>query len=72
MLLNHAFEVLMANRVELNTDARNLRSQRAMERLDAVRDGVLRCHMVTRDGFVRDTVIIPSRCATGQPRRSGF
>jgi N-acetyltransferase len=56
LLLNHAFEVLLANRVELNTDARNLRSQRAMERLGAVRDGVLRCHMVMRDGFVRDTV----------------
>jgi RimJ/RimL family protein N-acetyltransferase len=56
LLLGHAFETLMANRVELNTDARNLRSQRAMERLGAVRDGVLRCHMVMRDGFVRDTV----------------
>ena len=56
LLLNHAFETLLANRVELNTDARNLTSQRAMERLGAVRDGVLRCHMVMRDGFVRDTV----------------
>ncbi|MGO4210157.1 GNAT family N-acetyltransferase [Terriglobus sp. 2YAB30_2] len=56
LLLNHAFEVLTANRVELNTDARNLRSQRAIERLGAKRDGVLRCHMVMRDGFVRDTV----------------
>jgi len=56
LLLNHAFETLLANRVELNTDARNLRSQRAMQRLGAVRDGVLRCHTVMRDGFVRDTV----------------
>lgn len=56
LLLTHAFETLLANRVELNTDARNLRSQRAMERLGAVRDGVLRCHTVMRDGFVRDTV----------------
>jgi RimJ/RimL family protein N-acetyltransferase len=55
LLLSHAFEKLRANRVELNTDARNLRSQRALERLGAVRDGVLRCHMVMRDGFVRDT-----------------
>ena len=57
LMLNHAFETLLANRVELNTDARNVRSQRAIERLGAVRDGVLRCHTIMRDGFVRDTVI---------------
>jgi RimJ/RimL family protein N-acetyltransferase len=56
LLLNHAFETLLANRVELNTDARNLRSQHAMERLGAVRDGVLRSHTIMRDGFVRDTM----------------
>lgn len=56
LLLHHAFETLLANRVELNTDARNLRSQRAMERLGAVRDGVLRSHTIMRDGFVRDTM----------------
>jgi N-acetyltransferase len=56
LLLSHAFEILQANRVELNTDSRNLRSQRAIERLGAVRDGVLRCHVIMRDGFVRDTV----------------
>ena len=56
LMLNHAFETLLANRVELNTDARNVRSQRAMDRLGAVRDGVLRCHTIMRDGFIRDTV----------------
>ncbi len=56
LMLSHAFETLLANRVELNTDARNLRSQRAMERLGALRDGVLRSHTIMRDGFVRDTV----------------
>jgi RimJ/RimL family protein N-acetyltransferase len=56
LMLNHAFEMIFANRVELNTDARNVRSQRAMERLGAVRDGVLRCHTIMRDGFVRDTM----------------
>ena len=56
LLLHHAFETLLANRVELNTDARNLQSQRAMERLGAMRDGVLRCHTIMRDGFVRDTM----------------
>jgi RimJ/RimL family protein N-acetyltransferase len=56
LMLNHAFESISANRVELNTDARNVRSQRAIERLGGVRDGVLRCHTIMRDGFVRDTV----------------
>jgi RimJ/RimL family protein N-acetyltransferase len=56
LLLNRAFEGILANRVELNTDARNIRSQRAIERLGAVRDGVLRCHTIMRDGFVRDTM----------------
>jgi len=56
LMLNHAFDMIVANRVELNTDARNVRSQRAIERLGAVRDGVLRCHTIMRDGFVRDTV----------------
>jgi N-acetyltransferase len=55
-MLNHAFETLLANRVELNTDSRNVRSQHAIERLGAVRDGVLRCHTIMRDGFVRDTM----------------
>jgi RimJ/RimL family protein N-acetyltransferase len=56
LMLNYAFESLLANRVELNTDQRNIRSQRAMERIGATRDGVLRCHTIMRDGFVRDTV----------------
>ena len=56
LMLRHAFETISANRVELNTDARNFRSQRAIERLGAARDGVLRCHTIMRDGFVRDTV----------------
>lgn len=56
LMLNHAFESILANRVELNTDARNIRSQRAIERIGGVRDGVLRFHTIMRDGFVRDTV----------------
>jgi len=56
LMLRHAFESIAANRVELNTDARNLRSQLAIERIGGARDGVLRCHTIMRDGFVRDTV----------------
>jgi RimJ/RimL family protein N-acetyltransferase len=45
------------NRVQLVTDARNLRSQAAIARLGAVREGVLRAHMVSRGGRVRDSVL---------------
>jgi RimJ/RimL family protein N-acetyltransferase len=57
LLLKHAFETLGCIRVQLKTDARNLRSQRAIERLGAVKEGVLRKHMITRTGYVRDTVM---------------
>ena len=56
LLLQHAFEGLGAYRVTLKTDARNLASQRAIERIGAEREGVLRRHRVCWDGFVRDTV----------------
>lgn len=57
LLLRHAFEVLGLNRVQLKTDARNVRSQAAIARLGAVREGVWRSHMVLADGFVRDSVV---------------
>jgi len=57
LLLRHAFETLGANRVQLKTDARNLRSQAAIARIGAKYEGVLRAHMVMADGFIRDTVM---------------
>jgi RimJ/RimL family protein N-acetyltransferase len=57
LLLRHAFEDLGAVRVQLKTDGRNLQSQAAIERLGAVREGVLRKHMCLHDGFLRDTVV---------------
>jgi ribosomal-protein-alanine N-acetyltransferase len=57
LLMAHAFETLGALRVQLKTDARNRQSQRAIEKLGAVREGVLRKHMVLPDGHVRDTVM---------------
>lgn len=57
LLLRHAFETLGANRVQLKTDRRNLRSQTAIERIGAQREGVLRAHMVMADGYLRDTVM---------------
>ncbi|MBV9469106.1 MAG: GNAT family N-acetyltransferase [Abitibacteriaceae bacterium] len=56
LLLRHAFEDLGAIRVQLKTDSRNEQSQRAIARLGAMREGVLRNHMVLWNGFIRDTV----------------
>lgn len=57
LLLCHAFEDLGCERVQFKTDARNLRSQAAIERLGAVREGVLRHHMRLPEGGWRDSVI---------------
>lgn len=57
LLLEHAFDQLHANRVQLKTDARNLHSQGAIAKLGATREGVLRKHMIGHDGYVRDTVM---------------
>jgi len=56
LLLGHAFEALKAIRVQLKTDLRNERSQRAIERIGAVKEGVLRNHMILSDGRTRDSV----------------
>lgn len=57
LLLTHAFETLGARLVGWRTDNFNQASQRAIERLGAKRDGVLRHHALRRDGTVRDTVM---------------
>lgn len=56
LLLGHAFEQLGAERVCLKTDSRNLRSQEAIVRIGAQREGVLRRHILRWDGVWRDTV----------------
>ena len=56
LLLSHAFEKLGCVRVEFKTDARNERSQRALQRIGATKEGVLRNHMVVQDDFLRDSV----------------
>lgn len=56
LLLSHAFDSLGCLRVALRTDERNLRSQRAMERFGAVREGLFRKHLVLPDGYIRNTV----------------
>jgi N-acetyltransferase len=57
LLLGHAFEALGCQVVGLRTDHMNFASQRAIERLGARKDGVIRHHALRRDGTVRDTVM---------------
>ncbi len=55
--LRHAFEELGAVRVQLKTDKRNEASRRAIARLGAVEEGILRNYQTRFDGYVRDTVM---------------
>lgn len=55
LLLAHAFDMLRCEAVSFETSHLNLRSQAAIERLGARRDGVLRAHLRHRDGSLRDT-----------------
>ncbi len=56
LLLKYAFETLGCIRVQFKTDLRNERSQRALERLGAVQEGILRNHMILEDGTYRHSV----------------
>jgi N-acetyltransferase len=56
LMLQHAFENWNLNRVQLKTDSRNLRSQKAIERIGAMKEGVLRKERIIEDGYIRDTV----------------
>jgi RimJ/RimL family protein N-acetyltransferase len=71
LLLKHAFETLGAIRVQFKTDARNTRSQTAIERIGGVKEGVLRNHMILLDGTIRHSVfysILDSEWAGVKPR----
>jgi RimJ/RimL family protein N-acetyltransferase len=57
LLLSYAFDHLGYERVELETDARNEKSQQAMLRMGATQEGTLRRHRLTQGGVRRDTVI---------------
>ena len=57
LLLSYAFEQLGYERVELETDSRNHKSQTAMRRMGATEEGTLRHHKLTQGGLRRDTVI---------------
>ena len=57
LMLKHAFEQWQFNRVEFLTDYLNARSRAAIARLGATQEGILRSHMVMRDGRIRDSVL---------------
>ena len=56
LLLTHAFESLGCIRVQIKTDSLNLRSQKAIERIGAVKEGVLRNHMILPNERIRHSV----------------
>ncbi|MFC3147222.1 GNAT family N-acetyltransferase [Piscinibacterium candidicorallinum] len=57
LMMRHAFETLNCRVVGWRTDNFNFASQRAIERLGAKKDGVIRGHALRRDGTIRDTVM---------------
>ena len=61
LMLTHAFETLGCHVVGWRTDNFNVASQKAIERLGAQKDGVLRGHALRRDGTIRDTVMYSLR-----------
>lgn len=56
LMLGYAFDIERCHRVQIKTDVRNLRSQRAIERIGATREGVLREHFLNHDGARRSSV----------------
>ncbi|KQO19679.1 GNAT family N-acetyltransferase [Acidovorax sp. Leaf78] len=61
LLMGHAFDTLGCHVVGWRTDNYNFASQRAIERLGAKKDGVIRGHALRRDGTIRDTVMYSMR-----------
>lgn len=57
LLLQYCFEELQLHRVQIKTGHENTRSQQAIERIGAQNEGVLRNHMITKDGAIRHTVM---------------
>lgn len=57
LLLEYCFETLNFNRVQFQTDETNVRSQKAIERLGAVKEGILRKHKIRTGGALRNSVI---------------
>ncbi len=69
LMLKHAFEVWGLNRMELLTDALNAKSRAAIARIGAQQEGILRSHMVMRDGRIRDSVLFGMTAADWPERK---
>ena len=61
LMMGHAFDTLQCHVVGWRTDNYNFASQKAIERLGAKKDGVIRGHALRRDGTIRDTVMYSLR-----------
>ncbi|MCQ6557531.1 GNAT family N-acetyltransferase [Paenibacillus mendelii] len=75
LLLKHCFDTLQTVRVQFIADIRNERSNRAIQRLGAVHEGVLRRNRILSDGYVRDSCvhsIIREEWPDVQSRLEGF
>jgi len=72
LLLGHCFDDCGFGRVKIQTDLLNTRSQAAITRLGAVREGVLRRHMRREDGSFRDTVVFSVLAAEWPAVRAGL
>ncbi|WP_079526046.1 GNAT family N-acetyltransferase [Solibacillus isronensis] len=57
LLFQYCFEVLKLNRIQIKTGHENYRSQKAIERIGAVKEGILRNHMIRKEGIIRHTVM---------------
>lgn len=57
LLFQYCFEVLKFNRIQIKTGHENYRSQKAIERIGAVKEGILRNHMIRKEGIIRHTVM---------------
>lgn len=57
LLFQYCFEVLDLNRIQIKTGHENYRSQKAIERIGAIKEGVLRNHMIRKEGTIRHTIM---------------
>jgi RimJ/RimL family protein N-acetyltransferase len=75
LLMKHAFDDLKCIRVQLKTDSLNERSQKAIERIGAKKEGILRNHMILPDGRIRHSVfysIVDTEWADVKKRLEGM
>ncbi len=73
LILDYGFNTLNLNRIELKADERNLRSRKAILNIGAKEEGILRHHMKTHDGYLRNTVFYSIlKSEWGEVKRTHF